>query len=98
MNRKRTIVVFLILLNSVLGLALWAEANPTPSAFAQAGGPRGSMLSVTAKAEGNSFDALWLLDLSSDKLYAFYPPMPAGREIQPLAPRDLRSDFAGQTP
>jgi len=92
MKHKRLIIALLALANGVLTLALLAAMNPLPQAFAQ-GGAAGSFLAVSAKPGGQSYHVLWVLDLPSDKLYAFYPPTAARRDVVPTEPRDLAKDF-----
>ena len=97
MKPKKLILAALVLANGLLALALIGAVRPLPEAFGQAGGA-GSFLAVTAKPAAQSYEVVWLLDLPGDKLYAFYPPRAAGRDVTSTEPRDLAKDFVKQTP
>lgn len=93
-SSKRSLLVFLAGLNALLAAALFASAYSLPAALAQARGGRGGLVSVTAKAPGQTFDVLYVLDSQDQKLWAFYPTGNATRpELKPAAPRDLKADF-----
>lgn len=100
MNRRRLVVSALIGLNVLLLLVLLAESNSLPRALAQrasAGG--GEFLTVTAKAIGQTHDVLYLLDVSQDKLHAFFPKSVQSKQMEYAKFRDLKADFgAGETP
>jgi hypothetical protein len=93
MSTKKLILATLVLANGLLALALLAAAQPLPTALGQPGGGAGSFLAVTAKPEARSYHVVWLLDLPGDKLYAFYPPSAARRDLVATEPRDLVVDF-----
>lgn len=91
MLTKRSLIAGLIGLNLLLFAVLLMSSIQSPSAYAQAGGRPGNYITVTAKAAGQSFDVLYMLNPATRKLNAFYPAR-GGKYI--LAPeRDLISDF-----
>ena len=80
MLTKRSIVVLLVGLNLfLLGLLLVATYSP-PAAFAGGGGVAGDFVCVTAKAAGQNYDAVYLLDKRQQKLHAFYPQRTGGQK------------------
>jgi len=91
-HRKRFVIVLLTGLNAVLMTALWMGAD-SPSAYAQPGGRPGNLTCVTAKAAGQSFDLLYVLDVTSRKLFAFYPSSGRNTQLVAAPPRDLVKDF-----
>jgi hypothetical protein len=98
MLSRRTLICLLVLANGILAAAMLASLPDSTPAFAQAGIRSGAYLSVTANADGQTYDAVWVLDLANDKLYAFYPQVPYQRPLVASAPRDLAADFGKAVP
>ena len=93
MLKKRSLIVLLVGLNLLLlGLVLVATYSP-PSAFAQTGGRAGDFLCVTAKAAGQSYDVVYVLDRPARKLHAFYPKSIRTKDYAYGKYRDLAADF-----
>jgi len=95
---KRSLIILLAIVNTVLLLGLVVSSSRLPQAFAQAGVRPGSYLSVTANADGQSYDTVWVVDLAHDKLFAFYPQVPHLRPLVSAEPRDLVADFGKSSP
>jgi hypothetical protein len=93
---KRSIITWLAVFNAVLVAALVLASRPDSPAFAQGAGPSGGFASVTAKAAGQSYDVLYVLDVPGRKLYGYYPGGGQGGKIMPTPPRDLMKDFGKQ--
>ena len=94
MHARRSLVVFLAGLNILLFAVLLIGSYSTPKAFAQSrGGGGGTFLPVTAKAQAQAYDALYVLDVKNDKLHVFYPTSVQQKKYVPTPPRDLRKDF-----
>lgn len=94
MFTKRSAIVALVGLNVALAVALLASALSLPTALAQAGVRRGDFVAVTAKAAGQSFEVLYLLDVPSRKLHALYPGNTPRNKLVATPPRDLAEDFS----
>lgn len=93
MLSKRALVTALVGLNVLLLTALLMQAAAPPTAFAQAGGGGGPMISVTAKAAGQSYDVVYLLDVQQDRLHALYVDNFQARKLGQAKFRDLKADF-----
>lgn len=93
MFSKRTLIVFLGAINVVLFCALLAATVSLPRALAQPGGGRGEFICVTAKAGGQSYDVLYLLDAREQKLHGFFPQNIQTAELGYIPFRDLKEDF-----
>ena len=94
MTTKRWGLVCLAGLNLFLLIALLMSSESLPAALAQVGGrPGGDFTCATAKASGQSYETLYVLDITEDKLYAFYPSPTQRNQLAPTPPRDLRMDF-----
>ncbi len=94
MLKKRSLIVSLVGVNLLLLAVLLIGSYSMPSAYAQVGGGRpGDWLAVTAKAQGQAYDALYLLHRQDRKLYVLYPTSVQGRQYQAAAFRDLKRDF-----
>ena len=93
MCTKRAAIVLLVGLNLLLLLAMILSTWRLPTALAQAGGRGGSLASVTANVAGQSYDVLYVLDASAQKLYAVYPGGGRDGKLMASNPRDLREDF-----
>jgi len=91
---KHSIIVLLVGLNLFLLGVLLIGSYSLPSAYAQSGGRAGDFALVTAKVAGQSYDAVYVLDRPSRKLFALYPTG-GGQRVQFVAapPRDLVKDF-----
>lgn len=95
MRGKSTIVTLLAGVNIILALCLIAQVVAPASARAQgrSAGRAGDLVCVTAKAAGQGFDTLFMLDLSTRKLHAFFPPAAKPKTLVSVPPRDLKADF-----
>lgn len=90
---KRLLIVLLGALNAVLlGALLLAGDSPRP-AYGQVGGRSGEFVCVTAKVSGQTYDVLYMLDVSSRKLHAFFPAGARSPRLTAAPPRDLAKDF-----
>ncbi len=96
MSLKRPAIVLLVALNALLVLILLSKGGWLPKALAQAPGRGGNYVTVTAKAQGQSYDVLYVLDVSDRKLHAFYPANVQTRELAYASFRDLKADFGRQ--
>ncbi|MEK6676476.1 MAG: hypothetical protein AABZ47_12595 [Planctomycetota bacterium] len=94
MVRKQSLVTLLVIANAVLLLALISQNSWLASAWAQArGSGGGDYVCVTAKANGQSYDVLYVLDSDQKRLHAFFPPNIQTRELVYAQSRDLKQDF-----
>ena len=93
MLTKRSIITALAGLNILLLTILILGSYQSPSAFAQMAGRRGDFITATAKPSGQSYDVLYLLDVTSRKLHAFYPSSARSNNYLHSPPRDLEADF-----
>ena len=93
MFTKHSFIVLLVGLNLLLLAVLLIGSNSPPAAYAQSGARPGDFVCVTAKAQGRSFDVLYVLDMPARKLHAFYPVSEQTKEHLPVQPRDLKTDF-----
>lgn len=91
MFTKRSLIVVLVGVNFVLLAALWVGSYSPPAAFAQGSARAGDFASVTAKAAGQTYDVLYVLDVPARKMYAFYPTQQ--QRLKAAPPRDLSKDF-----
>jgi hypothetical protein len=83
----------LIGVNLLLLALLILGGHSPPMAYAQTSARAGDFLCVTANVAGQSYDALYVLDLPSRKLYAFYPTDARSNQLVATQPRDLLKDF-----
>ncbi len=95
MFTKRSIIVLLAGLNVLLAAGLLAGVVALPTAHAQAGGRAGGFISVSAKARGQAYDVVYILDKTQEKLHAFYPANVQTKKFSYGQNRDLKQDFAG---
>ena len=96
MLTKRSIIVLLVGVNLLLLGVLLAATYSSPAAFAQASrGLPGNFVCVTAKAAGQNYDVVYLLDRGQQKLHAFYPQRAGGKKYGYGYGkyRDLKADF-----
>lgn len=93
MLSKRSMITALAGLNGLFLTILLLGSYQFPSAFGQSAGRRGNFITVTAKPSGQSYDVLFMLDVSSRKLHAFYPSAARSKNYLHAPPRDLVSDF-----
>ncbi len=93
MPTKRTTIAMLVGCNLLLLVLLLAQVASLPGAYGQVGGRTGDFISVTAKAAGQSYDVLYLLDVPARRLHAFYPDSPQARRLMQVPYRDLSADF-----
>ncbi len=91
MFTKRSIIVLLVGVNLLLLAALWLASYSPAAAYAQGGARVGDFASVTAKAAGQTYDVLYVLDVPARKLYAFFPTQQ--QRLTSAPPRDLAKDF-----
>lgn len=95
MFTKRSTIVLLAGLNVLLAAGLLAGVVALPKAHAQAKGRPGDFISVAAKARGQAYDVVYVLDKSQERLHAFYPTNIQTKKFSYGGNRDLKSDFAG---
>lgn len=93
MLTKRTTISLLVGCNLLLLALLLMQVASLPGAYGQVGGRTGDFISVTAKAAGQTYDVLYLLDVPSRKLHAFYPDSPQTRRLIEVPYRNLSADF-----
>ena len=93
MFTKRSLIAILVGLNLVLLAALLMGSYSLPAAIGQGTARAGNFVCVTAKAAGQSYDVLYLLDVRSRKLYGLYPTGARPVRLTATAPRDLAADF-----
>ena len=93
---KRSFITLLVLVNLLLLAALLIGSYPPATAFAQVAARSGQFVSVTAKAAGQTYDVVYVLDVPERKLYAFHPSPTQRDRLIPTAPRDLAQDFQRQ--
>lgn len=93
MKTKHSVIVLLSLVNLVLLAALVLGSYSPTAAVAQSGARPGDFISVTAKAAGQSYDVLYVLDVRERKLVGFYPGAGNRGQLRSTAPRDLTQDF-----
>jgi hypothetical protein len=91
---KRSLIVILVGLNLFLLALLLVGTYSLPAAYAQGGARPGDFACVTAKSAGQSYEVLYVLDVPTDKLYAFYPASGAANQLTAAPPRDLAADFS----
>lgn len=94
MSLKRTAIALLVGLNLLLLTALVFSSYSLPAVYAQ-GNPRaGDFICATAEVGGQRYDVLYVVDLPSRKLHAFYSTSARGKQLMAAPPRDLARDFA----
>ena len=93
MFAKRSMIVMLVGLNLLLLAVLMLGSYSLPTAYAQVGARPGDFACVTAKVAGQTYDVLYVLDVPSRKLYAFYPTGGHTNQLAATQPRDLAQDF-----
>ncbi len=90
---KRSAIVTLVGLNLLLLAALILGSYSLPAVYAQGGARPGDFACVTAKAAGQTYEVLYVLDVPAHKLYAFHPTRGHTNQLAATAPRDLARDF-----
>jgi len=91
---RRSLIALLAGLNLFLLALLLSQAAPMPSAFAQVGrGGSGGYICATAKPSSRTFEVLYMIDLATKKLHAFYPASSQSKQFAHAEPRDLDKDF-----
>lgn len=93
MFTRRSVIVILVGVNLLLLGLLLVGSYSLPAAHAQIGARAGDFACVTAKVAGQSYHTLFVLDVPSRKLYAFYPVDGHTNRLAASAPRDLVKDF-----
>jgi hypothetical protein len=94
MFKKRSAIVLLVGLNLLLLVLLLIGSYSPAVAYAAGGAGRaGDYICVTAKAAGQSYDVVYVLDRPERKLHAFYPQSVQSRKYVHGAVRDLALDF-----
>ncbi len=93
MFTRRSVIAILVGVNLVLLAALLMGSYSLPAALGQGAARAGDFVCVTAKAAGQSYDVLYLLDVRGRKLYGFYPAAAQPVRLTATAPRDLAADF-----
>ena len=96
MLTKRSIIAALLGANLLLAGALILASQPTPLAQAQGAARSRGFVSVTAKASGQSYDMLYVLDVPGRKLHGYFPASGRGGRLKKTAARDLAQDFGHQ--
>ena len=90
---RRNLTVLLVGVNLFLLSILLIGSYSLPAAQAQGAGAGGTFLAVTAAADGEDYEILYVLDLSVNKLHAFAPTNVQTRRLKYLDSRDLEADF-----
>lgn len=95
MISKRSLLACLLGLNCILAAVfLVGSVTSSPQAFGQAPAVGSSnTICVTAKASGQTFDVVYLLDVQGHKLHAFLPSGPQTRQLAYGGVRDLERDL-----
>ncbi len=94
MLTKRSLIALLAGVNLLLLAVLLGGSYSLPAAYAyQSRGRPGDFACVTAKAQGRSYDVLWVLDVPERRLHAYYPESPQTKQYVPVVPRNLKADF-----
>ncbi len=93
MFTKRALTVLLVGINLILALALVLSVSSGSTALAAQGRSTGSFMCVTAKATGQTYDVVYLLDSRGEKLHALYPINPQFKKLGNAQFRDLKADF-----
>lgn len=83
----------LVAVNLLLLVALVMGSLSLPTAIAQIGGGAGGFACVTAKAAGQTYDVLYVVDVATKQLYGFYPVRGQKNPLVTSKPRDLAADF-----
>lgn len=92
MNRRSALSLLLVL-NAALLLASILSSDRPRTAEAQVPGGNSGFLCVTAKASGQAYDVVYLLDVPERKLHALYPASPQNRQLSYAQFRDLSKDL-----
>lgn len=90
---KRFLIYLLSVVNVVLLTGIWFSLDTPNRVYAQAGITPGPFTCVTAKVANQDYDLLYVLDIPSHKLYAFYPQTSQSTKLVAAPPRDLTQDF-----
>lgn len=93
MLSKRSLVVILVGVNLLLLGLLLLGSFSLPSVLAQMSARPGDFACVTAKAAGQSYHTLFIVDVPKRTLHAFYPVDGHTNDLVAAAPRDLAKDF-----
>ena len=82
----RWIVAGLVLLNLVLGAALWNRAGGEKTAYGQIGVPNSDVVTI------GGFNTVYLLQVSTGYLVAMQVD-PANKKVNIVAAKDLKNDL-----
>lgn len=93
MSSKRSAIAILVGVNLFLLALLIGSGIQPASAYAQTGGRAGDFSCVTAKTQGQSYDAVYVLDRPGRKLHVFYPTNVQRMDFAYGGYRDLKADF-----
>jgi hypothetical protein len=93
MLTKRSLIVLLVGLNLALLALLVIGTYSSPAAFAQIPRGSGDWVAVSAKAQGQAYDVVYLLDHGEQKLYALDRTNVRQKHYEPVAFRNLAKDF-----
>jgi hypothetical protein len=96
MLTKRSVIGLLAGANLLLFAVLVSATYSLPAAKAQVQSANpGNFITVTAKAEAQNYDVVYLLDRQDGKLHAFYPQRRGGDRYSYGYGRfrDLKADF-----
>lgn len=93
MLTRRSWIVLLAGVNLfLLGVLLAGSYSPT-TAFGQTKARPGDFAMVTAKAQGWSYDVVYVVDKANRRLHAYYPTNPQLNNYAYGGSRDLAQDF-----
>jgi len=94
MKSKRFGIVVLVGVNLLLFALLVLGNYSGPPAFAQGGVRPGEFACVAAKAAGQNYDVVYILDRRGEKLHALHPARPGQpKKFAYAGFRDLKEDF-----
>ena len=97
---KRGLMALLLGVNLLLLVVLLGSVVRLPEAFAQSSPKDAQFFTITAKAAGQSYDVLYMLDLGqgAPRLHAFYPSARHAQRLSYAGCRDLDVDFGKVAP
>ena len=93
MKAKQSAIGVLVAVNLLLLAALVMGSLSLPTAIAQIGGAGGGFACVTAKAAGQTYYVLYVVDVATTQMYGFYPVPGRKHRLATSQPRDLTADF-----
>ncbi len=93
---RQSLMVLLVGINLFLLAVLLVGSYSLPAAGAQTTGAAGGFVAVTAAADGEEYEVLYVLDLAVRKLHAFAPTNVQTKRLKYLDTRDLEADLRRQ--